>query len=654
MTTNFDNNALSSSGGFKPSTVDTPIDIRTRVETENDILSIPNPYIGMIVFVKDTGKRFEVISIKEVQSGLSKVSRVDQYKEFSAHQNLDEYVKKTEIPTKVSELTNDALYTTEDYVTNAIANAQLGGDGSNIDSTRYYTRDEVDEIIKDYTGGIKQVYMTQTEYDSLSDDEKNDNTKAYNITDAVDQIIPVDLDINTNNLLRLIDGTGNAIGNGVIINANTTTGGVEWLDVEEDEIFTSFIDNTPEEYPCTALSYNVSNLTFATNESQSLTLTVEPSNCTDNVNVSIKPEGIVSVADNVVTPLCNGECVINATCGTMTASCTVTVSCFETMYTITNDLTNVDNSNQSVSIAEGASYVATISPKANFELQSCIITMGGVDITDTVYDNGNINIPSVNGNVVITASASMIFNSEGAMLSLVEDGDNMYYEFNTEMYRIKHEAGQLDMFSTLENSYKNDTHAMHSLVEKGVGKTAGVGVTQEGLFSLIPQAVVIASSQSNVLASTTEVSDDQFLVAYHSNNNYALRKPIDDTITATEYVLDRLGETFKIPLSTKPSNMFTVDPNQLSNLTIKTNDENEQYVHITYAANGPSANIYAGLNSLFIYTGSNLNMTTEAPGCACATTTAISIKFFPGTFADLTLEAVKEYLTQNPLIFYRS
>ena len=81
MVTNFDNNALSSSGGFKPSTKDTPIDIRSRVATETDILEIPNPYVGMIVYVQDTGKRFEVLSIKDVQSGLSKVSRVNEYKE---------------------------------------------------------------------------------------------------------------------------------------------------------------------------------------------------------------------------------------------------------------------------------------------------------------------------------------------------------------------------------------------------------------------------------------------------------------------------------------------------------------------------------------------------------------------------------------------
>jgi len=37
MATDFNVNALTSSGGFKPTTKDTPIDIRSRVATETDI-----------------------------------------------------------------------------------------------------------------------------------------------------------------------------------------------------------------------------------------------------------------------------------------------------------------------------------------------------------------------------------------------------------------------------------------------------------------------------------------------------------------------------------------------------------------------------------------------------------------------------------------
>ena len=43
------------------------------------------------------------------------------------------------------------------------------------------------EIINEYLGSKKLIYLTQAEYDLLSDSDKNDTTKVYNITDAVEK-----------------------------------------------------------------------------------------------------------------------------------------------------------------------------------------------------------------------------------------------------------------------------------------------------------------------------------------------------------------------------------------------------------------------------------------------------------------------------------
>ena len=66
MTTDFITDVNNIKGSFTTTSTDTPLDIRTRVETEVDIMSIPKPYIGMIVYVKDTGKRFEILTLKQV------------------------------------------------------------------------------------------------------------------------------------------------------------------------------------------------------------------------------------------------------------------------------------------------------------------------------------------------------------------------------------------------------------------------------------------------------------------------------------------------------------------------------------------------------------------------------------------------------------
>lgn len=81
-------------------------------------------------------------------------------------------------------------------------------------------------------------------------------------------------------------------------------------------------------------------------------------------------------------------------------------------YTIGNNLINATNSNASINIIEGGSYTATIAPVDGYTLKSVTVTMGGVDITSTVYANGIVSIASVTGNIVITASAVVIVPDE--------------------------------------------------------------------------------------------------------------------------------------------------------------------------------------------------------------------------------------------------
>lgn len=94
MATDFTTNVVKVTGAFVPSATDIPLDIRTRVETEADIMDIPKPYIGMIVYVKDTGKRFEILTLKSKKQGptIIKNAAVDTYKEFGS-----EYATKTEL-----------------------------------------------------------------------------------------------------------------------------------------------------------------------------------------------------------------------------------------------------------------------------------------------------------------------------------------------------------------------------------------------------------------------------------------------------------------------------------------------------------------------------------------------------------------------------
>ena len=54
--------------------------------------------------------------------------------------------------------------------------------------------------------------------------------------------------------------------------------------------------------------------------------TIQPNNCTDIVEWSVSPEGIVTANNGLVIAVKNGEAVVTATCGTKSATCNVTVS----------------------------------------------------------------------------------------------------------------------------------------------------------------------------------------------------------------------------------------------------------------------------------------------------------------------------------------
>ena len=74
-------------------------------------------------------------------------------------------------------------------------------------------------------------------------------------------------------------------------------------------------------------------------------------------------------------------------------------------YSVTSTLSHVTSSNSTLSVTEGSSYYAELTAEDGYAIDSVTVTMGGLDITGTAYSDGVINIESVTGDIVITASA---------------------------------------------------------------------------------------------------------------------------------------------------------------------------------------------------------------------------------------------------------
>jgi hypothetical protein len=127
------------------------------------------------------------------------------------------------------------------------------------------------------------------------------------------------------------------------------------------------------------------------------------------------------------------------------------------VFTINNNLTDVTNSNTTLTITEGESYTATLIAKDGFIIDSIVVTMDGVDITSTVYSNGIVTISDVTGNIVITATAK-----KDGYTNVI---DTVGY---TDGYRLSNSSGSLS-----ELADYTTTGLMH-LVDGDVLRTDGV------------------------------------------------------------------------------------------------------------------------------------------------------------------------------------
>ena len=90
-------------------------------------------------------------------------------------------------------------------------------------------------------------------------------------------------------------------------------------------------------------------------------------------------------------------------------------------HSVTNNLTNCTNSNDSTEVDTGDSYTATITAGEGYNLSSLIVTMGGVDITSSVVSGGTIGISSATGDIVITAVATVAGPAYTNLLPLATD-----------------------------------------------------------------------------------------------------------------------------------------------------------------------------------------------------------------------------------------
>lgn len=183
MTTDFTYNGyqIVSNGPFKPSGKDMPNDARTRVESYADIASIPNPHVGLKITVKvdetNNNKMTDYIvkSLKANSMGVanSAINEVVRYADYLGVSSGGS-VSQEDINTAVNN------YLTEHPVASGATAEQAAQITKN--------KDSISDIINNKLDGHSFKFLTQAEYDNLSEEEKNNPVIEYHITDAIDDL----------------------------------------------------------------------------------------------------------------------------------------------------------------------------------------------------------------------------------------------------------------------------------------------------------------------------------------------------------------------------------------------------------------------------------------------------------------------------------
>ena len=354
MTTDFSygNKAIDSSGPIKPSGKNQPLDPRTEVKIYADIETIPNPYVGMIITVleDETNQNkmtdYKVLSLKANALGIpnSVIDRVQRYVEYLG------------VSTGGSSSSGTGLTSEQEEQLNKIPEMEASINNINESlNTKANTSDiptNTSELYNDsgFLTSIPSEYVTEQEM----------NEAIANVSSG-----------------GSVDLSGYATKDELNTKANISDIPTKTSKLTNDS---GFLTSIPSEYVTeTEMNEAIANVSIL-NQNGNTPLRIWAGTQQEYDELLIYDDSIVYLIEG-------------------------RSSVIVTRYTITNNLTNVSTSNSANSIAEGSSYEAKLSVSTGYNIGNVSITMGGVNITSTCYNNKTINISSVTGNIVITAEA---------------------------------------------------------------------------------------------------------------------------------------------------------------------------------------------------------------------------------------------------------
>ena len=231
-------------------------------------------------------------------------------------------------------------------------------------------------------------------------------------------------------------------------------------------------------------------------------------------------------------------------------------------FSITNKLTNVSNSNSAIQIDYGNSYSATITANSGYGITSISITMGGVDITSTTFNNNEINISKVTGDLIISISATETLTISNIANITQTPNTEFYIEYTTNIAVAKHEVswdgGNVFYDKTTDvvangasYKFKHDNKGSAGTYKMAIRVTTSSGETVT----------------SNVFTVTLIDNNQLVFTQYKRLNNGVITDTTDETYYST---VNKMSVT--------PSGKYTLDLNPISYVCVCFYNSSDTYL----------------------------------------------------------------------------
>ena len=331
---------------------------------------------------------------------------------------------KPTIPTKTSQLTNDSGYLTsenlpDEYILPSATSSSLGGvivgDGLSVNSNGVISSNHIDDIINNLklsydssTGTVNLTYNNNIISSITIEVSKNNYSIINNLNNATTNNVSGSIEEGSSYSATITANTGYTISS-ITVTMNgedVTSSAVSGNNINISNVTGNIVITVNTSVTTYTITNNLTNCTTNNNSNTISYNSSYSSVISANSGYEISSITVTMGGADITSSAVNGN---NINISNVTGNIVITVNTTMiviTMYNITRNLSNCTIDNSLSTIESGSNYIATITANSGYTNLSITVTMGETDITSSVVRGNIINIPSVTGNISITARAT--------------------------------------------------------------------------------------------------------------------------------------------------------------------------------------------------------------------------------------------------------